>query len=273
MVNIYEYSDFKLFLQEAYIERKSEWKHFSHRYIAQKGQFSSGFFTKLIQGKTKLTDKNIEPLAEVFGLFAEDRAYFKLMVKYQQSKLEEDRRFAYSLMIDLRERKSKLIEEDELAYLSQWFHPVLREVLCFAEVGFDAQRIAESCFPPITSDKVQASLDLMMRLGLIYQEGNSYYRQDRVVSAGNALGTEAIGDYMSTCLDHARKALFELPKPDRSISSVVVSLSDQGVSRVMDKLQQTRKEILDIASEDRGVHNVFQVNVQAFPRYKGSHEI
>lgn len=267
MAKLYNYSQYRLYLREAYEDKKSQWKHFSHRYIAQKAGFSSGYFTKLLQGQSNLSDKHVENLAEVFGLYGEDKDFFKFMVYYDQAKTEEERHQFYLKMQEIKEKKLKILHQQETQYLSQWYHPVVREVVsCFPP---ESLHLAwESIYPPISESQFRDSIQLQLELGLIQEREGRYFRVDRVISTGTQLDLDAIKDYLSEGVEHARKALYELPREERGLSNVVVSVNSDGAQAIQQKLNICRKEILDIASQNRGVDQVMQVNLQWLPRYR-----
>ena len=68
-ISIYDYTDFRKFLRDRYKEKKAALKGFTYEYIAAKSGFKSpGYFSQILKGTTRLTDRLIPALAAVFDL-------------------------------------------------------------------------------------------------------------------------------------------------------------------------------------------------------------
>ncbi|NLE02187.1 MAG: TIGR02147 family protein [Fibrobacter sp.] len=69
MVNIFNYIDYREFLEDFYHEQKARNKAFSFQFFANKAGFKSKSFIKLvIDGKKNLTEESMEKLNNVLKL-------------------------------------------------------------------------------------------------------------------------------------------------------------------------------------------------------------
>lgn len=262
-VDIFEYTDFKLFLREAYEAKKKEWKHFSHRYIAQKGEFSSGYFAKLSQGQSSLTPDKVPVIAEIFGLFGDRREYFRVLALYNQAKSETDREKHYFDLNKIRKSYQTLVGDSQLKYFSQWYYAVVREVAqnkTLEELKF----AGESIFPPVNSEQLSDALELLLELNLLVEEEGRFQKRDRVLSSGDEAMPKAVASFANQSLELCQQALYDLPKKDRRISALVLNISKEGKSKVESLINQCRQQVLDIAMDDRNVDQVMHVNLSHF---------
>src|SRR5438045_2768917 len=102
-MNIFEYSDYRLLLQDLYLERKTEDGKFSYRYIAlQAGFRSAGFFSQILQGKSNISLRIALSLGEVFRLKGLELDYFESMVNFNQAKTTEDKEHFFQRMVSLK---------------------------------------------------------------------------------------------------------------------------------------------------------------------------
>jgi uncharacterized protein (TIGR02147 family) len=81
-------------------------------------------------------------------------------------------------------------------------------------------------------------------------------------AGGAGSGPEA---FLKANLLLAGQALGSLPKEERDISAVTVSLSEDAAGMVRWELAQLRKKILSLAQTDSSHERVYQCNLQLFP--------
>jgi uncharacterized protein (TIGR02147 family) len=67
-------------------------------------------------------------------------------------------------------------------------------------------------------------------------------------------------------------ALQNIPKSDRHISTVTLSLSQDGEAKLKECILNFRDEIQKLAQQDTNVSKAFQINVQLFPISKRAEE-
>ena len=66
-------------------------------------------------------------------------------------------------------------------------------------------------------------------------------------------------------LQLASKAIDRFPRPQRDISTLTVSISEDGANRIREELADFRKKLVNIVAEDQNVDRVYQINFQSFP--------
>jgi uncharacterized protein (TIGR02147 family) len=93
MINVFEYSDYRKFLRDAYLDMKrTKPSGFTHRRIGQKGGFDPGLFSKVIQGERNISPKLIPGFCRAFGLVGQEAHFFANLVVQGQAKSEEEKR-------------------------------------------------------------------------------------------------------------------------------------------------------------------------------------
>ena len=66
-------------------------------------------------------------------------------------------------------------------------------------------------------------------------------------------------------MELAREALYSVPKTHRDISTLTLSISEQGLQHIKEKIKDCRRELLEIAKADENADRVYQLNLQLFP--------
>jgi uncharacterized protein (TIGR02147 family) len=63
----------------------------------------------------------------------------------------------------------------------------------------------------------------------------------------------------------AAQALTEVPRSERDVSSITLTLDAGGIAAIKRRLQEIRRELLDEFDAGKSGTRVFQVNFQLFP--------
>lgn len=271
MPNIFRYSDYRLFLSDAFAQRKSEWKYFSHRYFAQKTGLALGYFTKVVKGQIELSRDKAEIFADVFGMHGPQRQALILMSQIASIKPCAERTEMEKELQDLRDQEALILADHQHAFYAEWYHTPIREIAALIDQP-TPDKIAALLFPPVQVSDVERSLELLVELQLLQREqtprGPIYTRQDKTLRSGAATAKKAITEYAANSIDHAKQALYQIPIKDRQIASLVVSVSSDSRQEILDLLTRTRREIAEIAARANNAHEVWHINFQAFPHAK-----
>ncbi|MBF0430787.1 MAG: TIGR02147 family protein [Fibrobacteria bacterium] len=266
-VSIYDYYNYREFLRDLYKETKEQNSRFSCRYIAQKAGFSStGFFTKIIQGKTNISFKTVLGLAKVFKLKKHETTYFELLVQYTQAKTHDEKKRHFERVLAIRRSKVKDLDESQYALFNKWYYGAIRELLDFTLVKDDVEQLAKLLNPPITTAQAKDSLKILEQIGLIQKNPDGYYeRSELAVSTGKEWSSLAITNFQKMMLNLAELSFESVPKKYRDISTLTLSISSDTFKRVQERLSACRREILEMAKNDNFTEHVYQVNMQVFP--------
>jgi len=268
MKPITTYLDFRTYLHDYYIEKKSTSK-FSYRDFAKAAGFSSPVFIKLvIDGKTNLTQSSIAKICDAMELKKGERRYFKNLVCFGQAKTIEAK---ISFLEKLKSLQSSLsvehLSDNQFAYFSKWYHPVIRELISMIYFDGDCEKLAARVTPPISAKEAQESVALLEDLHLIEKVDNGQYvtTSTFLTSDGMENGTLALRNVQKTMALFAAEAIDGIPPEKRDISGVSISISDKSITAIRTELQKCRRKIFEIASADKECDSVYRVNLHFFP--------
>ena len=266
MPDIFVYTDYRKFLAQAWNERKTADRRFSHRAIASRAGFaSSAFFGRILSGEANLTPSAALRLAEVFRLGRAETRYFEHLVLFDQARSQEERALFLDRIVAWRKGKVPQIESDQVAFCENWWVVVVRELLDLVESDGDPKALAAMLRPKATVAQVRQALEVLERLQLVEKDERGIWRKTQAVLSTGDLASVAIDTFRRDTLRLAVEAIDRFPQRERSISTLTVTLSPATFERLRDRFRHLRSEILDMAREDREADRVIQVNIQAFP--------
>jgi uncharacterized protein (TIGR02147 family) len=274
MLNVFDYTDYRILLADLYQQRKSEWAAFSYRYICSKvGISSAGFFTNILNGKRNISDELIFKFAELFGFSSVETEYFECMVHYDQSKEPDRRKYYHNKMVTLRKTSIYELTAEQNEYFSNWYNVAIRELINFYPFNGDYEALAKMLAPSITPTQAQNAIELLLKLNLIRKDGALYVVTDKTVRTSNQTSLSAIHHYQRAAMTLAQTAIERFDRADRNISTLTLNISTEQFKAISEKLTEFQLAALEMAKSDPvPSERVYQFNFQIFPltkSYKG----
>ena len=272
MVNIFEFTDFREYLRTYFANRKRIDPKFSHRWLASRLDLSTSNFIMLVmQGKRNLSPPVRSRMSEVFKHSRKEADYFENMVNFIQAKSGKEKDLYFSRMTALRKSvKVDRIKEWQYEYYSNWYNPVIRELV--ASQGFDGNpaNLCKLLQPSITPKQAKRSIDLLVKLGMIRKAGSRYEQTNSVISTDPEVNSLAIVNFHRSMGTLAVEALDRKKKDERNITSVTININADTYDAVRKKIDDFRQELLALADSIPQGERVYQVNFQLFPVSKNT---
>lgn len=268
MINIYNYLDYRKYLSDAFKERKEHNYHFSFRFIAQHLNLSSpGFFNWVISGKRKLPEALIPKIAILFKLDDKECAYLHLLVKYTHSVEPAEREELFEKMSVFIKRQAKHeLQPEQYQLFSKWYYLAIRELLRAFRFKDDYRALAGALQPKIKMSEAREAIEVLEKIGLIARDGEGAYRPvETLLTTGEVWESDLITTLQLQLADLGKKALLSVPKNERDISNLTVTLSAETLRRVREAISALRHEILAQSEDDDDADRVYQCNIQLFP--------
>jgi uncharacterized protein (TIGR02147 family) len=268
---IFEYENYRRFLQDLYVYLKAEKDFFSYRYFSKAAGFRSPNFLKLvIDGNRNLTGDSVEKFAAALRLNKKEAEYFHELVGLNQAAtVAEKKRFAERLFKFEAYKKLHPLQKEQHEYYARWYMVPIRELVALPGFREDAKWIAQTLRPPISPAEADKALADLQRLGLLKRdEGGKLVQSESIVSTGDEVASAAVAQFLKLMTLLGAEATDLFPANERDVSSVTLTLSEKNFAHVKSLVQKFRKELLAIADRDHGPEAVYQINFQLFPLTK-----
>jgi uncharacterized protein (TIGR02147 family) len=271
---ILEYYDHKSYLRDMYTAVKKVKPSFSYRYIAKSAGFSSpSFFLKVLEGTNQLNMNTILRLAEIFKLSEKDKEYFELLVLYNQAQSHQEKKYFLEKIAAIKRIRVKSMDPYQFDFFNNWYNVAILELLDFITYNGDNKELASLVDPPIKVSEAKGAITLLEKLGLIRKnDDGSFEKTNATLSTGYEARSVAIQQFQIETMELAKQAIDRHKKESREIATLTLSVSDDLMDRIKDKLKYVRRQILEMARMDENSQRVYQINFQVFPlskKYKG----
>jgi len=271
-LNIYSYTDFRVFLDDRFNELKKENTKFSRRYFIKRlGLSSSSYITRIIDGSKNLSERLLHKMPVILGLTREESTFFIDLVRYGQAKTTEAKGEA---LANLRKNKRFIkVHQMDLDHFDHMRDPLsitLRQLATFKDFNEDPKWIMDRLPMKASAKQIKEGLSNLKRLGLIAKDKDGKTKATHLhVSTGNRLGSVPLRTYHLNMLDMARDAM-ELPVEKRYFRGITLAVKADSYQKILEKYEQFIDEIRGIADGDEDSDTVYHIETAVFPLTKSS---
>jgi uncharacterized protein (TIGR02147 family) len=155
------------------------------------------------------------------------------------------------------------------AYHRHWYLPAIRELSLTEVFRADPKWIARVLTPNILVREAKLALTTLERLGLLRpDQSGALGATPRQVGTELEPNSGQIANFHRTMIARASQALTDVPRPERDISSITLSVDAAGLPAIKRRIQEIRRELLDEFDAGKSGVQVVQVNFQLFPLSK-----
>jgi uncharacterized protein (TIGR02147 family) len=265
---VFAYLDYRAYLRDYYTSRKAQSTSFSFRSFSRKAKLRSPNYLKLVMdGARNLTAEMAARFAQACGLGGEGTTYFVDLVAFNQARSAGERNAAYQRLTGFkRYRSHHKLELAHAAYHATWYLPAVRELASRRDFRDDASWIARHMRPSITKAEAGQALATLLELGLLVRDEKGRVKQhEPLISTGSETRGLHIHNYHRMMMQRAAEAMEQIPAQERDISALTLCLGKGGLSRLKQRLQRFRRELLELSALEQEPRDVVQLNFQLFP--------
>lgn len=269
---IFEYLDYRQFLQDYYQSKKAENSAFSLRAFSDKIGFKAkDFISRVMQGDKNLSAQSIQKIISGLKFGKREAAFFEDLVWFNQAETMEEKNSWFQKM----QNELKIVRftagQHQLAFYqyqvySHWRHLVVRSLIGMFGFHGDFATLAKSVHPPITIDEAKESVALLEKCNLVKEEEDgSYVLVNKDITTGDRTSRIALRGFHQHCLALGAASIDRDPPQQRNISGLTLGISQSAYEKIVERMSAFRKEIAQIADEDEEADKVYQLQLLLFP--------
>ena len=171
MVSVYDYLEYRDFLQDFYNRYKTDHPFFSYRYIAQKVGMNISYIVRIFNGTKHVSTKNISKLSSLCNLTKEESEYFEYLVYFNKAKTKKSKDTFWEKLKNIRKIEKVAISNYEIT--EKWYFAPVWTVLSFAPLKENYSVIANMLIPPITEEEACEAITVLLKNKLIERNENN----------------------------------------------------------------------------------------------------
>jgi len=264
-IDIYQYCDYRPFLQDCFCSIKSGNPRLSQRYVALKLGLDPSNLTKIINGKRKLSFEQMLDFAAFLKLSKSQKEYFELLVRYDCAQNEKEMLTLQKKIVSRQRMKIAAINKKYTGYFQKWYHIAIRELLNIMHFHNEHQ-ISQMLIPKISPFEAKKAVELLKSLNMLSTDNEGKYcLTSKFITPDNDVPTEVIHAFQKQMMELAKDSL-AMDKDSRDVSTMTLSLSNEDFHKVKEMISEFRKQLFEVAQNSSlPPQGVFQINFQAFP--------
>jgi uncharacterized protein (TIGR02147 family) len=270
--DIFEYINYRNYLNDYYKFRKVQEPGFTHTYICfQLGQVrSKGYFNNVVKGRTNVTTTFVNRFIELLELKAKEANYFRTLVNYNQTVCPAEKEFYFEQIIGLNKTPFRIIEKNIYQFYKEWYHGAIRALLDVIDYDDDLKKVTEHLYPSITLKQARESIALLKDLCLIQKNSSGFWKPtEKIIATGELIRDELIRQYQMKCCSLAQSVIADDLKQTHRNITMTISVSDDAYDKIINRLMGTKTEIRSIVSRDeKKATKVCHLNLNIFPMSK-----
>jgi uncharacterized protein (TIGR02147 family) len=265
-VRIYEYVEYRLFLQDLIREKKLKCRGFSLRLLAKKAQFSSpGYIQSILKGEKRLRPESAANLSRALQLNDLESKYFCYLVNFNQAdKIEK--KSEYLLGMQTLARKIRSRSGTQIFSLKQdWYNLAIMELAHCKQVELSPESLLKLFSGRVPLKSLQQALEFLTNSGYLKRsKGKLVPSTSHELQTSDEIESLYVREIHRKSLEIASESL-NLPLQSREYQHITIAISDERLDWLKVKLKQLREELVDALAHDPSPRRVYHVNLQAFP--------
>jgi uncharacterized protein (TIGR02147 family) len=134
---IFQYIDFRKYLEDYYSVRKSLDASFTHEYICRRlGQENAkSYFNNVVKGRANVTPAFTDRFIDLLELKPDEAKYFRALVNYNQTISPHEKEFFFDQLVRLNSTPHRVIDRNAYAFYKEWRHSAIRALLDIVNIS------------------------------------------------------------------------------------------------------------------------------------------
>jgi uncharacterized protein (TIGR02147 family) len=266
--NIFEYIDFKRFLTGCREGEKRINPGLTHEYLCAKlGQKNRTYFSDVETGRKNVGPEVLSRMIKLLNLSENEAKYFRALVGYGQTATPEERDFWFEQIIQLNNTPKKIVDKKTYAFYKKWYHTTIRAYLETCNFKNDHALASKRLYGRVSPKEVQESVKVLKSLGLISPNKQGFLKPtEKILSTGDVVKDELLRQYHLSNHEILRTILEKGEPNSHDSTQLTVSVSREGIERIVKRIRQLRSEIISIAHKDeKNAERVYKIAVHVYP--------
>ncbi len=270
--SVFDFVDARSFVSARLNHLQQSQTGFSFRKFSKEiGMSSSGHIHNIVSGRIALSEKVARKLAQGFALNkVESKAFLDLVLLETLSDGSVKEGLKHRILDERLHRKKTKLKEQQYSYFTNWYYPVIREMVGLSDFKMDPQWIASRLAGKVTALEVAQALKTLFSLGLIRSEGSHVVQSEPTVETDDVTDISAlIPEFHRAMMKKAQEAQDLVAVSLREITGMTITLGDDELDQLKQEVTEFRRRVFQKYGQVKPSHNrVYQINLQMFPLTK-----
>ncbi len=254
MVSVYDYIDYRRFLNDRFSEMKKERPSLSYRvFNRQAGIKSSGFLKLVVDRKRNLAEAGIRMIAKGFRLSDAEERYFELLVKFNQATNNEEKDRLFRLLSqNKRFLQAKPLTAAQYRLFSHWYYvAILESTRIDTRQAQTIQWLQRVVHPPVSIKHIKKAVADLKKMELLEEiKGGVLRRMENMITTGDEVSSIAVANFHVQMCQMAARAVMQEDAKNREFSALTIVTSEASFQKAKQEIQKFRKKLHSILEQE-----------------------
>ncbi len=252
-------SDFRIYIQDEFIQKCKLNPKFSLRAFAQKLQIDPSTLSQVLSGRRPITKKRFLYLSERFSLTPQEHERFL-------KRITDLKRKKNILLPDNEENNYRDLTIDTFAIISDWYHFAVLELMEIKGFRQEPRWIAQTL--GIRVNEVKIAIERLKRVGILQESKNGKWTNNSsqfTSTIGNDFTNRALKKLQKQILTKALEALEEVPLEDRDQSGMLMAIHKRQLPEIKKLIKDFRRNLCSYINKTKSKDAVYQLGISFYP--------
>ena len=270
MVSVFEFTNYRRFLKEKFVELKKKNPLFSFRSFNRlAGISSSGFLKLVIDNKRNLAETGIEKIARGFKLGEAEKKYFHALVKFNQAANNEEKsRYFQELSQHKKFLAAKPLSSSQFRLFAHWYYVAILELVrAETEETKNLQWLQRHLNPAVDLKSLKTAVQELKKLELLDEDGKgNLRRREAMLTTPDEVHSVLAAHFHQQMCQMAARSVMKEESEMREFSALTIVTSEQSFEKAKQEIQKFRKKLHSILEQEDQAPKTFvtQINLQLF---------
>jgi uncharacterized protein (TIGR02147 family) len=270
MPSVFDFKDYRVFLQSWLSWKKSRTKNYSATLFAMKaGLKSHSLLGMVLRGERNLSHVTIRGFGKAIQLKTTEHIYFEKLVLFNQSRKSEDQSYYIDQLSGLAKVQGRTILtkiKNHASLFKSWYIPAIRELVNLEDFSPEPEYIVHKLKRKLTIKQAIEAWEILKSLDLVAfkPDKQTWVTVHPAIDHDPGSIDFALRAYHKSYLERAKDAVDDEPLEERELSSVTISLNSSDLPILRKQIGEFRKNLLLSFphSIDRKRDQIVAINMQ-----------
>ncbi len=272
MKNLYNYKDYRLFLNDYIDDQKKHIPSFSIAQLAKKLNLShTSSLNKVLRGQRNPGDELTKSLCAYFNFSPEEEGYFIDLVSLEKESNPIQKAKLLNRINKLVNRNiPNILPDNHFSLISNWYSYALIEMCRLKDFTFDFNWISSRLKNKVSSLQIEETINRLVYINLININDDKIELNQNRHQTTTDIPNEYIKEYHEESIKKGIDAIREETIERRYISSSTIAVKKDSIHEAKKLIDQFQDNLSLLVESNDSADDIYMLNIQYFPVTKES---
>lgn len=228
------------------------------------GMKSHVLLVLILQGKRKLTLKQVPVFAKGLGLSTPERLYFQALIQFENADTEEEKDLCRLWLDEVNPGGEYRVREiDEYIVIAHWVHMAILAMTELKQFKGSVAEIKVRLGDRVSTVEIRQALDRLFSLGLLKEENGQWICTAARVTTKDDVANKGAREYHKQICKLAAESIESQNVDEREFQSFALSIPEDKIPLAKELIRKFRTQFCRAMGDEPGDH-VYQTQIQFF---------